>query len=371
MQIDFCEAACIRYFDVSLSFVYNLLDMSKVTIKDIAQRAGVSKTTVSFALNYPDRISEATYKSIMAIVEELEYVPNPFARSLTTKRLGAIGLLLPQRIGEIFTNPHMIQVIQGIGEACEQREYSLAILPLIRGKIIEAARKSYVDGLITIGVGPDHEVVDLLRKNRIPFVTIDGEESTSTINIGIDHEHAAYTIMQHVLSMGYRRIAIFSLEPNTSLSDSDHTSIVVQQRLEGFQHALNAFGLSLDSPQVYLRSCQGSIEGGYQQASEIIRGPHRPDAIVGMSDITAIGALIAAKEAGLHIPEDIGIAGFDDIPESVLVAPTLTTIHQPGREKGIRAAEVIMGMLNSTPGTHIRLGYQLFVRESTLRHVVK
>jgi DNA-binding LacI/PurR family transcriptional regulator len=89
-----------------------------------------------------------------------------------------------------------------------------------------------------------------------------------------------------------------------------------------------------------------------------------------MSDITAIGALLAAKEAGLHIPEDIGIAGFDDIPESVLVAPALTTIHQPGREKGIRAAELILGMLNSTPGTHIRLDYQLLARESTSRRII-
>lgn len=339
--------------------------MSKVTIKDIAKRAGVSKTTVSFALNYPDRISKETYSTIMSIVEELGYVPNPFARSLTTKRLGAIGLLLPQKIGEIFANPHMAQVLSGIGEACEQKEYSLAILPLIRGKIIEAARKSYVDGLITIGVGPDHEVVDLLRENRIPFVTIDGEESPSTINIGIDHRIAARQIMEHVLGQGYRRIAILSLEPDTKPSESGHTSIVVQQRLEGFQRALEACGLSLDDPRVSIQNCRGSSEAGYQRACELLSRTESPLAIVAMSDIAAIGALVAVKERALRIPEDVAVAGFDDIPESVLVAPRLTTIHQPGREKGIEAATMVMKMLEGSPGYHIRLPHSLIVREST------
>jgi len=259
-----------------MPFVYNLRAMSKVTIRDIALRAGVSKTTVSFALNYPERISKETYKRIMAIVEELGYVPNPFARSLTTKRLGAIGLLLPQRIGAIFGNPHMAQVISGIGEECEQKEFSLAILPLVRGKIVEAARKSYVDGLLTIGVGPDHEVVSLLKKNHIPFVTIDGEESSSTINIGIDHRSAAKDIMRHVLEQGFRQIAILSLEPDTKPRESGHFSIVVQQRLEGFQQALEEYGLALDDPKVYVQPCKGSIDAGYESARSLLLGDTRP-----------------------------------------------------------------------------------------------
>ncbi|GAB6277369.1 MAG: LacI family DNA-binding transcriptional regulator [Rectinema sp.] len=350
-----------------MSFVYNSSAMSKITIKDIALRAGVSKTTVSFALNYPDRISKETYKRIMAIVEELGYVPNPFARTLTTKRLGAIGLLLPQKIGDIFGNPHLAQVISGIGEECEQKEFSLAILPLIRGKIIEAARKSYVDGLLTIGVGPDHEVVSLLRKNHIPFVTIDGEESASTINIGIDHKSAAREIMRHVLEQGFRQIAILSLEPDTKPSESGHFSIVVQKRLEGFQWALEESGLSLDDSRVYMQNCKGSIDGGYESARYLLSHERRPTAIVAMSDIAAIGALLAAKELGLRVPEDVAVAGFDDIPESVISAPTLTTIHQPAREKGIEAARMVMHMLDGAAGSHIRLPYELVVRESTRR----
>jgi DNA-binding LacI/PurR family transcriptional regulator len=339
--------------------------MSKVTIRDIALRAGVSKTTVSFALNYPERISKDTYKRIMAIVEELGYVPNPFARSLTTKRLGAIGLLLTQRIGDIFRNPHLAQVISGIGEECEQKEFSLAILPLVRGKIVEAARKSYVDGLLTIGVGPDHEVVSLLKKNHIPFVTIDGEESSSTINIGIDHRSAAKDIMRHVLEQGFRQIAILSLEPDTKPRESGHFSIVVQQRLEGFQQALEEYGLALDNPKVYMQPCKGSIDAGYESARSLLLGDTRPTAIVAMSDIVAIGALLAAKELGLQVPKDVAVAGFDDIPECIISTPRLTTIHQPAREKGIEAARMVMHMLDGANGSHIRLPYRLIEREST------
>ena len=338
--------------------------MSKVTIKDIAQRAGVSKTTVSFALNHPGRLSKETYKRIMAIIDELGYVPNPFARSLTTKRLGAIGLLLPQKIGDIFANPHMTQVISGIGEECERREFSLAILPLIRGRIIEAARKSYVDGLITIGVGPGHEVVSLLKQNHIPFVTIDGEESASIINIGIDQKNAAADLMRHVLKRGHQRLAILALEPDTKPSGSEISSIVVQRRLEGFQAVLKDAGLSITDTRVFLQNCKGSIQSGYESAYHILSLDQRPTAIVAMSDITAIGAMIAARELGLEIPEDVAVAGFDDIPESVLVSPRLTTIHQPDRDKGAEAARMVINMLNGSSGQHIKLPYQLIVRES-------
>ncbi len=348
-----------------MPFVYNSYAMSKVTIRDIALRAGVSKTTVSFALNYPERISKETYKRIMAIVEELGYVPNPFARTLTTKRLGAIGLLLPQKIGDIFANSHMAQVISGIGEECEQKEFSLAILPLVRGKIVEAARKSYVDGLVTIGVGPDHEVVSLLKKNHIPFVTIDGEESTSTINIGIDDSGAAKDLMLHVLEQGFRRIAILSLEPDTKPRESGHFSLVVQRRLDGFQRALGEYGLTLNDSQVCVQPCKGSIDAGYESARSLLLRETRPTAIVAMSDIVAIGVLLAAKELGLRVPQDVAVAGFDDIPESIISTPRLTTIHQPAREKGMEAARMVMRMLDGAGGSHIRLPYQLIVREST------
>jgi len=195
-------------------------------------------------------------------------------------------------------------------------------------------------------------------------VTIDGEESASIINIGIDQKNAAADLMRHVLKRGHQRLAILALEPDTKPSGSEISSIVVQRRLEGFQAVLKDAGLSITDTRVFLQNCKGSIQSGYESAYHILSLDQRPTAIVAMSDITAIGAMIAARELGLEIPEDVAVAGFDDIPESVLVSPRLTTIHQPDRDKGAEAARMVINMLNGSSGQHIKLPYQLIVRES-------
>ena len=240
------------------------------TIKDIAEKAGVSKTTVSFALNDPNRISSETYGRIMAIVAELGYVPDPVARTLTTKRLGALGLLLPQPIAESLLNPYICEIIRGIGEVCEEHELSLTMIPPIRGKVIEAARRAFVDGLITLGVGPDHEVVDLLHRRHIPFVTIDGAETDSTLNVGVDDERAAYELMDHVLSLGHRRLALLSLMPEAVNLPEWSFSLVRDRRLAGFERALSKVGLSLASPEIRIVAAGGSREGGARAAAELL-----------------------------------------------------------------------------------------------------
>jgi len=132
-----------------------------------------------------------------------------------------------------------------------------------------------------------------------------------------------------------------------------------------FQQALEEYGLALDDPKVYVQPCKGSIDAGYESARSLLLGDTRPTAIVAMSDIVAIGALLAAKELGLQVPKDVAVAGFDDIPECIISTPRLTTIHQPAREKGIEAARMVMHMLDGASGSHIRLPYRLIEREST------
>jgi DNA-binding LacI/PurR family transcriptional regulator len=234
----------------------------KATIKDIAGRAGVSKTSVSFALNNPKRISKKTYDRIMGIIEELGYFPNPVARTLTTKRLGALGLLLPQPISDVLNNPHLCEVISGIGEECDSRGISLTMLPPVEGKIIEAARRAFVDAIVAIGVGPEHEVIKFLNKHRVPFVTIEGEETETTVNIGIQNEAAAYDLMRYVLSLGHRRIAILRLKSDTKTSAENRRWLVLEKRLAGFSRALGEVGLSLQSKSVQVLESEGSLDGG-------------------------------------------------------------------------------------------------------------
>ncbi|HTX73871.1 MAG TPA: LacI family DNA-binding transcriptional regulator [Rectinemataceae bacterium] len=336
------------------------------TIRDIAERAGVSKTTVSFALNDPKRISDGTYRRVMAIVKELGYVPDPVARTLTTKRLGALGLLLPQPITEAFRNPYLCEIIRGIGEVCEARELSLTMLPPVKGTVIEAARRAFVDGLITIGVGPDHEVVELLHNRHIPFVTIDGQDSETTLNVGVDDEDAGFALMRHLLDLGHRRIAIFSLRPETINPPESRYSLVRDLRLAGFARALALENLSLDSPGLRVVAVEGSVEGGAAAAYEVLRAAaERPTAIVAMADVVALGVYEACRQLRTGIPADLSVAGFDDIPLAALVSPPLTTVRQPGREKGAAAASLVVQLLGGQSAEHRRLPTELVVRAST------
>lgn len=340
----------------------------RVTIKDIAEKAGVSKTTVSFALNDPSRISQDTYKRVMAIVAEMGYVPDPVARTLTTKRLGAIGLLLPQPIHEALSNPYLCELIRGIGEVCEEQGLSLTMLPPVRGRIVEAARRAAVDALLTVGVGPGTVVTELLEKRHMPFVTLDGAESTSTVNVGIDDAAASYSLMRHILELGHRRIAILALRPESYTEPEECFSLVCDRRLEGFRRALHEAGIEGDDPAICLLPAVGSMEGGAQAALELFsRSGQRPTALVAMADVAALGAYEACRELGIGIPRDVSIAGFDDIPLAAIANPPLTTVHQPGREKGARAAKLALAILEGGEAEHLTLPTELVVRASTAR----
>jgi len=340
----------------------------KPTIKDIAAKAGVSKTTVSFALNNPMRISKETREKILAIVDEMGYFPNPVARTLTTKRLGSLGLLLPQPLPEVLNNPHLCDIISGIGDECEKRGFSLTMLPPVHGRIMEAARRSFVDAIVTIGVGPDHEVVEFLNSHGIPFVTIDGEETSSTVNVGIPDELAAYDLMRHMLSLGHRKMAILCVKPDTkSVAENDHRSIVLEKRLSGFSRALNEVGLNLVAPDISLMETEGSLGGGKNAGEKLfaLEPGARPTAIVAMADIIALGTYAAAREAGLAIPDDVSVAGFDDIEQSRYYEPALTTVHQSGRQKGQKAASMAVELLNGGHPAHCSFPCNLIVRQST------
>ncbi|MCX7027494.1 MAG: LacI family DNA-binding transcriptional regulator [Spirochaetes bacterium] len=339
----------------------------RATIKDIAARAGVSKTTVSFALNNPKRISKVTYERIMVIVQELGYFPNPVARTLTTKRLGALGLLLPQPISEVMNNPHLCDVISGIGEECDRHEISLTMLPPVRGKIIEAARRAFVDAIVTIGVGPEHEVVEFMQRHRVPFVTIDGEESATTVNVVIQDEKAAYDLMKYILSLGHERITLLRLRPDAKIKAERSRSVVIEKRTGGFSRALAESGLSLDSDRISMLEAVGSLEGGMTAGLSLLAAKPRPDAVVAMSDIVALGVCSAADELGIAIPGDLSIAGFDDITFSRYARPPLTTVRQPSREKGQKAASLAIELLNGGQPVHFEFPYTLEIRGSTAK----
>ncbi|MFH2113241.1 MAG: LacI family DNA-binding transcriptional regulator, partial [Spirochaetota bacterium] len=220
---------------------------TRVTIKDIAERAGVSKTTVSFAFNEPSKLSSATCARVRAMAAQLGYVPDPVARTLTTRRTGSVGILLPQPVQEALQNPYLGEILQGIGSSCAGQGLFLLLVPPLQGQLMEAARRAAVDAIVAIGVGPDHQVVELMRQRRIPLVTIDGCPGEGLSNVGIDDEAAAYTLLEHVLGFGHRRLAVVELEQEVYNEGAGQVSAVARRRMAGFSRAIQDAGLADDT----------------------------------------------------------------------------------------------------------------------------
>lgn len=319
--------------------------MGRVTINDIARISGYSKTSVSFAFNDPGRISEKARTKIITVAEELGYIPDPLARNLSLRRHGSIGLLLPEVIPLAFLNPHLSQIVRGIGEVCERHGNSLTLIPPLRESVLEGVRSAAVDGLITIGLEPGMETVELIRQRHMPFVTIDGRIGGGFPVVGIDDLAAAKAIMQYVLRLGHTAIAVIAFTDEPQLESRSH---VKTQRIAGYRAAFDEVGRTFTAETTFIE-VESSMDGGREAARRLLTEPSTPEpkptAIVAMSDVLAIGALNFAEEIGLNVPGDLSIVGFDDIPEASLVRPHLTTISQPGFSKGQRAAEVLTDLI--------------------------
>ncbi len=342
-------------------------DGLRTTIKDIAALAGVSKATVSFVFNAPEKISAETRERVLRIAEETGYVPDPVARTLATKRIGTIGLLLPQPIEEVFQNPYMFEILRGIGRLCHAEDLSLTALPPVRGLLSQTVRNAVVDAIVTIGIGPDADILQLIRKRRIPFVTIDGSTAESVVNVGIDDEEASYVLIRHVLALRHRRIAVITFRAQSSLAQADyeHRSRTLDLRLAGFERALREEGLELRSPDIAVYSCGASMEAAQEVASGILTDRPRPTAVVCLSDAAALGVYAACRRLRIEIPGVLSVAGFDDIPFSALVSPPLTTVRQPGYEKGFAAARAALDLLRGRICQDVSFPVELVVRGST------
>ncbi|HOK00123.1 MAG TPA: LacI family DNA-binding transcriptional regulator [Termitinemataceae bacterium] len=330
----------------------------RVTIKEIAERAGVSKATVSFAFNSPWKITDATRQRVLQVAEELEYVPDPLARTLATKQVGSIGLLLPDPIQEAFKNPYIVELLEGIGAVCHGEDLSLTILPPVKGLLTHTVRTALVDAIMTIGIGPDHEVLSIIRKRNLPFVIIDGAGLSGSVQVGIHDEEAGYQLLRHVLELGHRRITILSIKNlHEAIVDAPtaRRSRILDLRLQGAYRALREWGLEPEDPGISLCLVDADMDSASGVTEKILEEQPGPTALVCFADVLALGAYGAIKKKGLRIPEDITVVGFDGIRFSRLLEPPLTTIYQSGYDKGYAAASLAVKLIRGLPGQDIVL----------------
>lgn len=342
--------------------------MARPRIGDVARLAGVSKTAVSFAFNQPDHLNEATRDRILAIATELGYRPSPLARRLTRHRTDQIGLVVPQATHEIFANPFLSELVRGLGDECDAEGISLVIVPPVAGSLARSIAGALVDGLVLLGLSPHHPQLDELRRVDLPVVALDVELWEGMNVIRIDDEGGGRSVGEHLRALGHRDVAavLIAEDPGSRLSGAAGIS---GRRLAGLRDGLGlppnvdeAGGL-----RVRIVDAVISIDGG-RAAFDLLVDAGLPTAIFAVSDLIAIGVLLAAADAGIRVPEELSIVGFDDIPAASWTAPRLTTVYQPIRQRGRQAARVLIDRIRSD-GTHRpiseQLGTRLVVRETT------
>lgn len=334
----------------SLCFFYktiyntNMKRTGRPTIKDLAQRAGVSKTAVSFAFNAPERLSKETCTKILTIAQELGYVPDPMARGLARKKTQCIGILLPQSIAFIFQNPYITELLRGIGEECEKEKFSILVLSPLEGIFTHALYNAVVDGVIILGAASDSDVHTLCRQRGLPYVTIDAGFSTDCVNVGIDDEKAAYELAKLLVQAGHKKICVCTLQPLSKNLESSGSSETIRNRCKGIDRAVKEWGGH--DIEVEYHEVGTSYERSLVAARRLLAQTPAPTAVLCMADVQAYGFYRVIQEQWRSIPKDLSIATFDNLPQSQLLHPQPSTVDQPGFQKGLRAAVELFKLLS-------------------------
>ena len=333
-----------------------------ITIKDIAKQAGVSHSTVSRALHGSPLVAEKTVRRIRQIAVETGYFPSAAARSLKTNRSHALGVIVSS-----IDDPFFSEILQGIEEVAQKFGYSLLMAasqrdPEREQAIIQDMRARYVDGLVICSASFSAEQRRKLLEYGIPIVVVNNQAAEEyRYSIYHDDVDGSRQVTRHLIELGHRRIAYLgnSLSGRTTLD-----------RLTGFRQEMEAAGLAV--PAAYIHEVSGGRpEDGLLALDHFLNLPQRPTAIFCFNDMLAIGVLNGLQTAGMHVPADISIAGFDNIIFSAYTNPPLTTLDQPKRYIGAEAARLILGLLDSltneeVPGQEIQmLKGKLLVRQST------
>lgn len=305
------------------------------TIFEVAKRAGVSIGTVSRVINNRDRVSPQTRERVLAAIRELDYHANAHARALAQQRTSTLGLVIPQ-----VNDPFFYQIVRGVEEAASGANYSLLIasqsrVPASEHRYLHLFRRGHVDAMVLVAIEIRvHEVQEIIRQG-IPVVLVQLDIEGTVPTFLTDNYGGARAMAEHlVLKHQYRRIAY--------ITGTDHTSDS-RERLRGLRDVLQEHGLTLPSEYVvpgdYLRT------SGYRAMQQLLDLPTPPEAVFAANDQMAVDAMLAIRDRGLHVPDDVAVVGFDDIPMASYVSPPLTTVHQPVYELGWHAARMALDVI--------------------------
>jgi DNA-binding LacI/PurR family transcriptional regulator len=340
------------------------MSAKRVTMQQVADRAGVSRTTVSFVLNNTPNvsISPETRARIWQAAAELNYARDFAAHSLATGRSHTIAFVLRQKPDELLVNAFLGGILSGVSHAIHQDNYHLLFYAIGHdipaGAYTELIRSQRVDGLLISGpVINDLELAELYE-DGVPIVIQGTPDIPELYSVDVDNAASARTAVEHLIALGHQCIGHITNGPLTYTASRD--------RLLGYRQALQTVGLPCQDDYVYVGDTFTDA-GGYAGMQTLLALPERPTAIFAASDVIALGAIRAVQDSGLRVPDDVSIVGFDDIPLARDIAPGLTSVRIPVIELGVSAGTLLMSLIRGEEPDqqHYQLDTQFIIRGST------
>lgn len=338
----------------------------RITSQDVADRAGVSRTTVSFVLNNVKEanISEETRQRVLMAAEELEYVPDAAAQALASGRTQTVGMVFRTYSHNTADLAHM-QILQGLMEVANQSGVRL-LVDIVNERdtadiYVNLSRNNRIDGLILSDPRVDDQALYDLLNDGFPVVLLGRLPGIKVSSVEFANRAGARAAVDHLLGQGHSRIGFVGYAPLSFTG--------VTERLQGYQDALAAADIAFDETLVrYGDRMPGT---GLAAITSLLEVSELPTAIFISSDVLAFPALAAIRQHGLRIPEDIAVVGFDDHPLAQYAAPPLTTVRLSFEAMGRQAGKMLLDQLlhAAAPGREIELAGELIVRASSVRHV--
>lgn len=305
------------------------------TIREVAERAGVSTMTVSRVINKSGYTSPTTRARVEAAIAELGYVPNALARSLRFKQTHSLALVVTD-----ITNPFFTTIARGVEDVASQRGFSVIFCNTDESEAkqveyLNVLVRKQVDGVLLVPARSTDEPIHFLNRRQVPVVVLDRRVSSCIVDsVRGDSEGGAYALMRLLLELGHRRIALLNGPAEVSTA---------ADRLAGYCRALAEAGLACDERLIF--PGRFTLEAGRRMAQEALALSPRPTAFFATNNFIAIGAYRALRAAGLTVPDDISLVAFDDLPSALMLEPFLTVASQPAYEMGRRATELLLDRL--------------------------
>ena len=332
---------------------------TSITIKDVARKAGVSISTVSRVINDSKPVTDEIKQRVLNVIEETGYVPNPLARSLVTKKSQLIGVIVPE-VSDSFVS----EIVNGIEEVAKMYDYDILLANTYSDKeqelkSINLLRAKQVEGIVMMSwlIGEEH--INFINKCQIPATYISKTARGFDVHsVSISNTKATYDMTKYLIEKGHQKIGF--------IMTSEDTTVMEKERYTGYENAMNEANLKIYEELV--KSGDTEYDGGYKGMNEILISKNIPDAVFVTGDEAAIGAMNAIFDAGYRVPEDISVAGFNDVKLASIYRPKLTTVHQPLYDMGAVAIRMVIKMINGEvlDEKKVELPYKIVERESVI-----